>query len=278
MWQVLNGRAQQIQANIEHLRNLQPALQQLAQGGTAVGTGINAHPRFAETFCRELSELTGQPFTPGRNFFALIGSQDAAVTLSGALKTTAVSLMKIANDLRCISGSLAGLAEIELEALPPGSSIMPGKANPVTPEAIEMVTAEVIGKDAAIAIAGQSGNYELDVMLPVIAHNLLGAIGDVGLPDSQGEAALRHSRTTTRVCSNSSVNTAPPLATTGCPASEVMRLRCRATSPLERGQDGASAGGKFGQPGQSLDAGKHTDPGAGRPGACPLPALPESQA
>ncbi|MCY1337673.1 Fumarate hydratase class II [compost metagenome] len=177
MSQVLDGWAQQVQANIEHLRNLQPALQQLAQGGTAVGTGINAHPRFAETFCRELSALTGQTFTPGSNFFALIGSQDTAVALSGALKTTAVSLMKIANDLRWMnSGPLAGLAEIELEALQPGSSIMPGKVNPVIPEATAMVAAQVIGNDAAIAVAGQSGNFELNVMLPVIAHNLLGSI------------------------------------------------------------------------------------------------------
>ncbi len=177
MSQVLDGWAQQVQANIEHLRNLQPALQELAQGGTAVGTGINAHPRFAETFCRELGALTGRPFTPGRNFFALIGSQDTAVALSGALKTTAVSLMKIANDLRWMnSGPLAGLAEIELEALQPGSSIMPGKVNPVIPEATAMVAAQVIGNDAAITVAGQSGNFELNVMLPVIAQNLLGSI------------------------------------------------------------------------------------------------------
>ncbi|TRX76229.1 class II fumarate hydratase [Pseudomonas mangiferae] len=178
MSQVLDGWAQQIQANIEHLRALLPSLRALAQGGTAVGTGINAHPRFAERFCAELGALTGQPFTPGNNFFALIGSQDTAVAVSGQLKTVAVSLMKIANDLRWMnSGPLAGLAEIELEALQPGSSIMPGKVNPVIPEATAMVAAQVIGNDAAIAIAGQSGNFELNVMLPVIAHNLLGSIG-----------------------------------------------------------------------------------------------------
>ena len=177
MSQVLDGWAQQIQANIEHLRMLLPSLQALAQGGTAVGTGINAHPRFAECFCAELKGLAGQPFTPGANFFALIGSQDTAVAVSGQLKTTAVSLMKIANDLRWMnSGPLAGLAEIELEALQPGSSIMPGKVNPVIPEATAMVAAQVIGNDATIAIAGQSGNFELNVMLPVIAQNLLHSI------------------------------------------------------------------------------------------------------
>jgi len=177
MSQMLDGWAQQIQANIEHLRLLLPSLQALAQGGTAVGTGINAHPRFAELFCVELKGLTGQPFRPGANFFALIGSQDTAVSVSGQLKTTAVSLMKIANDLRWMnSGPLAGLAEIELEALQPGSSIMPGKVNPVIPEATAMVAAQVIGNDTTIAVAGQSGNFELNVMLPVIAQNLLHSI------------------------------------------------------------------------------------------------------
>lgn len=177
MSQVLDGWAQQIQSNIQHLRLLLPSLQALAQGGTAVGTGINAHPRFAETFCLELKALTGLHFTPGDNFFALIGSQDTAVAVSGQLKTTAVSLMKIANDLRWMnSGPLAGLAEIELEALQPGSSIMPGKVNPVIPEAVAMVATQVIGNDAAITVAGQSGNFELNVMLPVIAQNLLYSI------------------------------------------------------------------------------------------------------
>ncbi|MGA9096821.1 MAG: class II fumarate hydratase FumC, partial [Pseudomonas alloputida] len=116
-------------------------------------------------------------FTPGQNLFALIGSQDTAVALSGQLKTTAVALMKIANDLRWMnSGPLAGLGEIELQALQPGSSIMPGKVNPVIPEATAMVAAQVIGNDATIAVAGQAGNFELNVMLPVIARNLLESI------------------------------------------------------------------------------------------------------
>jgi len=177
MSQVLGGWAAQIQGAIAHLESTLPALQSLAQGGTAVGTGINAHPEFSARFSQQLSELTRVPFTPGRNLFALIGSQDTAVALSGQLKTTAVALMKIANDLRWMnSGPLAGLGEIELEGLQPGSSIMPGKVNPVIPEATAMVAAQVIGNDAAIAVAGQSGNFELNVMLPIIAQNLLSSI------------------------------------------------------------------------------------------------------
>ena len=177
MSQVLNGWAQQLKANIGHLQDLQPALKSLAQGGTAVGTGINAHPQFAALFSQQLSALTHVQFTPGENLFALIGSQDTAVSVSGQLKATAVSLMKIANDLRWMnSGPLAGLGEIELEALQPGSSIMPGKVNPVIPEATAMVAAQVIGNDSVITVAGQSGNFELNVMLPVIAQNLLSSI------------------------------------------------------------------------------------------------------
>jgi fumarate hydratase class II len=177
MSQVLNGWAQQLKANLGHLENLLPALQSLAQGGTAVGTGINAHPEFAARFSQQLSALTQVPFTPGQDLFALIGSQDTAVAVSGQLKAIAVSLMKIANDLRWMnSGPLAGLGEIELEGLQPGSSIMPGKVNPVIPEATAMVAAQVIGNDSVITVAGQSGNFELNVMLPIIAHNLLSSI------------------------------------------------------------------------------------------------------
>jgi len=177
MSQVLDGWAAQINGAKAHLEATLLSLQALAQGGTAVGTGINAHPRFAGVFARQLSGLTQVEFTPGQNLFALIGSQDTAVALSGQLKTTAVALMKIANDLRWMnSGPLAGLGEIELQGLQPGSSIMPGKVNPVIPEATAMVAAQVIGNDATIAIAGQSGNFELNVMLPVIARNLLESI------------------------------------------------------------------------------------------------------
>ncbi|MGE8435348.1 MAG: class II fumarate hydratase [Pseudomonas palmensis] len=177
MSQVLGGWAAQVKAGIGHLNDTLPSLQALAQGGTAVGTGINAHPAFAARFSQQLSGLTGVQFVPGENLFALIGSQDTAVAVSGQLKAAAVALMKIANDLRWMnSGPLAGLGEIELEGLQPGSSIMPGKVNPVIPEATAMVAAQVIGNDAAIAVAGQSGNFELNVMLPIIAQNLLGSI------------------------------------------------------------------------------------------------------
>lgn len=175
--QTLNAWADQIAQNIVHLKQLQPSIQSLAQGGTAVGTGINAHPQFAASFSRALSAQTGLLFTPAKNFFTHIGSQDIAVALSGQLKTTAVSIMKIANDLRWMnSGPLAGLGEIELQGLQPGSSIMPGKVNPVIPEAATMVAAQVIGNDTAITIAGQSGNFELNVMLPLVAKNLLESI------------------------------------------------------------------------------------------------------
>ncbi len=175
--QTLGGWAAQIQQNSERLISLQPQLQSLAQGGTAVGTGINAHPEFAERFCAVLSEQTGLSFKSGNNLFALIGSQDTAVALSGMLKTTAISLMKISNDLRWMnSGPLAGLGEIELEALQPGSSIMPGKVNPVIPEAVAMVAAKVMGNDTSISIAGQSGNFELNVMLPLVAASLIDSL------------------------------------------------------------------------------------------------------
>ena len=175
--QSLLSWASQLEEQIEAIKRIEKPLHCLAQGGTAVGTGINAHPNFATEFNKELSELTDIPFTAANNFFNYIGTQDVAVSLSGQLKSLAVSMIKIANDLRWMnSGPLAGLGEIELEALQPGSSIMPGKVNPVIPEAVAMVGAQVIGNDATITIAGQSGNFELNVMLPVIAHNLLESI------------------------------------------------------------------------------------------------------
>ncbi|NRA84059.1 MAG: hypothetical protein HRU22_09935, partial [Gammaproteobacteria bacterium] len=174
MGQTLMSWQAQIKANIVRLCTLKSSIGQLAQGGTAVGTGVNAHPEFSAQFNRHLSQTTGVLFTPADNLFALISSQDTAVALSGVLKTTAVSLMKIANDLRWMnSGPLAGLGEIALEALQPGSSIMPGKVNPVIPEATAMVCAQVIGNDTAITIGGQSGNFELNVMLPMIGANLI---------------------------------------------------------------------------------------------------------
>lgn len=175
--QSLSSWQAQIDAHIVVLKQLQPQLQTLALGGTAVGTGVNAHEGFAKTFNKALSDITGIQFTAAENFFVMIGSQDTAVRLSGELKAIAVSMMKIANDLRWMnSGPLAGLGEIALPALQPGSSIMPGKVNPVIPEAVTMAAAQVMGNDTAITVAGQSGNFELNVMLPLIASNLLGSI------------------------------------------------------------------------------------------------------
>lgn len=176
--QELEGWAAQVGLGIERLQSTLPRLCQLAQGGTAVGTGVNAHPDFARCFNELLSNETGLEFSPNSCFFEALSCQDSAVELSGQLRVVAVSIMKIANDLRWMnSGPLAGLGEIELQALQPGSSIMPGKVNPVIPESAAMVAAQVMGNDATIAIAGQSGNFQLNVMLPVIAYNLLQSIG-----------------------------------------------------------------------------------------------------
>jgi fumarate hydratase class II len=175
--QSLLSWATQIEQNKEFIDSVLPKLQTLAQGGTAVGTGINAHPDFAAEFNKQLTAMTGIEFSPAGNFFTHINTQDVVVSLSGQLKATAVSIMKISNDLRWMnSGPLAGLGEIALEALQPGSSIMPGKVNPVIPEAAAMVSAQVIGNDAAITIGGQAGNFELNVMLPMIADNILNSI------------------------------------------------------------------------------------------------------
>ncbi len=172
--QELGAWRTQIEKGLERIAAVEPRLLQLAQGGTAVGTGINAHPEFGTRFCAELSRVTEIPFRPNISLFEAISTQDTAVELSGQLKTVAVSLMKIANDLRWMnSGPLAGLREIVLPALQPGSSIMPGKVNPVIPEATAMVAAEVIGNDVTITIAGQSGNFQLNVMLPLIAFKLI---------------------------------------------------------------------------------------------------------
>jgi len=175
--QELSGWSAQVRAGIARLEGVLPRLGELAQGGTAVGTGVNAHADFPRRFAAEVSALSGEDFVPAANLFAALASQDTAVELSGQLRGVAVSLMKIANDLRWMnSGPLAGLGEIALPALQPGSSIMPGKVNPVIPEAVAMVAAQVMGNDATVVIAGQSGNFQLNVMLPLIAHNLLRSI------------------------------------------------------------------------------------------------------
>jgi fumarate hydratase class II len=169
MTQVQKG-GERIDAALQHL-------QQLALGGTAVGTGVNAHPEFGSRIAARLAAATGIGFVANADTFEALAGQDAAVAMSGQLKTLAVSLLKISNDLRWMnSGPLAGLGEIVLPTLQPGSSIMPGKVNPVIPEAVAMVCAQVIGNDATITVAGQTGNFQLNVMLPVVAHNLLQSI------------------------------------------------------------------------------------------------------
>jgi fumarate hydratase class II len=175
--QELGAWASQIAQGRERIVASLPRLQQLAQGGTAVGTGVNAHPEFARRFAEDLSDTTGIRFTPSVNPFVSLATQDSAVELSGQLKTLAVSLTKIANDLRWMnSGPIAGLAEIQLPVLQPGSSIMPGKVNPVIPESVAMVCAQIMGNDLTITVAGASGNFQLNVMLPIIAYNLLQSI------------------------------------------------------------------------------------------------------
>ncbi|MEM7418489.1 MAG: class II fumarate hydratase [Pseudomonadota bacterium] len=193
MDQSIKAWASQLKQHRWHLKTLQARLHTLAQGGTAVGTGVNSHPEFATTFCDILTQLIGLEFTPAEDCFALISAQDTAVALSGVLKGIAITLMKIANDLRWMnSGPLAGLGEITLPALQPGSSIMPGKVNPVIPEAVAMAAAQVMGNDTTISIAGQSGNFELNVMLPLIANNLLTSLSLItNSAIALGEKAIR---------------------------------------------------------------------------------------
>jgi len=175
--QELDGWRSQVDNAIARLGDSMSRLTALAQGGTAVGTGINAHPKFGTKVTVLLSEHTGISFSSAASKFEALSSQDTAVETSGQLRVLAVSLTKIANDLRWMnSGPLAGIGEIALPALQPGSSIMPGKVNPVIPEAVTMVCAQVIGNDAAIAIGGQAGSFQLNVMLPVISYNLLQSI------------------------------------------------------------------------------------------------------
>ncbi len=169
--------AAQLDSAAARLADSLKRLRRLPIGGTAIGTGINADPRFGKAMAKALSTATGQRFDSAADKFEGLAAQDDAVELSGQLNALAVALMKIANDLRWMnSGPLAGLGEIELPALQPGSSIMPGKVNPVIPEAVAMVCAQVIGHHAAITVAGQSGNFQLNVMLPLIAYDLLDSI------------------------------------------------------------------------------------------------------
>ena len=175
--QELGGWAAQVRSAIHRVQQAMPAMKKLAIGGTAVGTGINAPEEFGPLVAESLEQQTGLRFSVADDRFENMSTQDAAVSLSGQLKTVAVSLMKISNDLRWMnSGPLAGIGEIALPALQPGSSIMPGKVNPVIPESVAMVCARVIGNDASITIAGQSGNFQLNVMLPLVAYDLLQSI------------------------------------------------------------------------------------------------------
>jgi fumarate hydratase class II len=175
--QEFGGYAQQVENGIARLAAAAPRLAELALGGTAVGTGLNAPPEFAPRVIARLAAATGHPFVPAANRFEALAAKDAAVETSGVLKTIAVSLTKIANDIRWLaSGPRCGIGEISIPSLQPGSSIMPGKVNPVIPEAVLMVAAQVVGNDATIAVAGMSGVFELNVMMPVLAYNLLQSI------------------------------------------------------------------------------------------------------
>ena len=175
--QEFGGYARQVELSIGRLGKLTDSLAELAIGGTAVGTGINTHPKFAEAAIGYLCRLTDLPFREAVNHFEAQGSKDAIVETSGALKTTAVSLSKIANDIRWLaSGPRCGIGEIDLPEVQPGSSIMPGKVNPVIAESVLMAAAQVVGNDATILIGGMGGNFELNVMMPVMAYDVLQSI------------------------------------------------------------------------------------------------------
>lgn len=175
--QEFSGYARQVEMAVERLRVTGQELHELALGGTAVGTGINTHPEFAARTIARISDKTGIPFVEAKNHFEAQAAMDALVMVSGALKTVMTSLMKIANDIRWLgSGPRCGLGEIHLPELQPGSSIMPGKVNPVIPEAVIQAAAQVCGNDVAITMGGQWGNFELNVMMPMMAHNLLNSL------------------------------------------------------------------------------------------------------
>ena len=175
--QEFSAYASMMEHGIQRVESTRASLAELAIGGTAVGTGLNCHPEFPARVVEKVSQWTGVPFREADNKFEALASKDAAVEASGMLKTVAVSLMKISNDLRWLgSGPRCGFGELLLPAVQPGSSIMPGKVNPVIPEAVTMIAAQVMGNDVTITIGGQSGNFELNVMKPVIAYNLLQSI------------------------------------------------------------------------------------------------------
>ena len=175
--QEFSGYAEQVRLGIRRIKNVRDSLSRLALGGTAVGTGLNTHPEFASRVIALISQETGWSFRETRNHFEAQANQEAALETSGALKTVGVSLMKIANNIRWLSsGPRCGIGEINVPPLQPGSSMMPGKVNPVVPESVIQVAAHVIGNDTTVTIGGQIGNFELSGMLPVVAHNLLESI------------------------------------------------------------------------------------------------------
>ena len=179
--QELSGWKAQLESSKKTLIAATSRMNELPQGGTAIGTGINTHKDFSKNFCGEVNKISKLKTKPAKNFFQGLSSVDNAAELSSALKNLSTILMKISNDLRWMnSGPLTGLGEIELEALQPGSSIMPGKVNPVVPEAVAMACADVIGNDVSITVASQSGNFQLNVMLPLVAYNLLKSINLLG--------------------------------------------------------------------------------------------------
>src|SRR5262249_25604956 len=175
--QEFSGYVAQLDAALGYVESTLPGLYELALGGTAVGTGLNAPPGFAEAAAKQIAELTGLPFASAPNKFAALAAHDALVMAHGALKTLACALMKIANDLRWLgSGPRCGLGELSLPENEPGSSIMPGKVNPTQCEALTMVCCQVIGNDTAVALAGSQGNFELNVFKPVLIHNFLHSV------------------------------------------------------------------------------------------------------
>ncbi len=179
--QEFSGYVSQLDHGLGRLNDALKDLYELALGGTAVGTGLNSHPEYAEKAAAKLAELSGLPFVSAPNKFEALGGRDAAVAASGALKTLAASLNKIANDIRWLaSGPRCGLGEIKIPENEPGSSIMPGKVNPTQCEAMTMVCCQVFGNDVTIGMAGASGNFELNVYMPVIAYNLLQSIRLLG--------------------------------------------------------------------------------------------------
>jgi fumarate hydratase class II len=175
--QEFSGYVAQLDAGLQVIRGTLPGLYELALGGTAVGTGLNAPPGFAEAAAARIAELTGLPFVSAPNKFAALAGHDALVAASGALRTLATALMKVANDVRWMgSGPRCGLAELRLPENEPGSSIMPGKVNPTQSEALTMVCCQVLGNDVAVGLAGAQGNFELNVFKPVIIHNVLHSV------------------------------------------------------------------------------------------------------